>query len=329
MPGDEPDGRTRCMTHSRPGRPRGPRAVLALDSRPSTRWRRLWRGSCRGSRPSGSRDLQGHRKRSFARFSRSARRRWTRRPRQRCAWPGPSRRVVPGDERRGWFYVFTGTPYGRMVMSVHKLSANLMWAYLIGHALVALAPSCARRRHLFPHVLGQATPDARNGSGRMKILIVEDDEDSAAFLAQGIAARGHEASVARNGRDGLVMATGDAALRRRHRRPHAAGTGRAQSRQGDARGRRRDAGAVSDQPLRHRRPRRRARSGRRRLSRQTLRLHRVDGAPDRARQASGRSAPSRPFSASSISRWTSFGAPFGEAVSRSICSRANFNCWNS
>ncbi len=44
----------------------------------------------------------------------------------------------------------------------------------------------------------------------MKILIVEDDEDSAAFLAQGIAARGHEASVARNGRDGLVMATGEA-----------------------------------------------------------------------------------------------------------------------
>ncbi|MGD0564748.1 MAG: response regulator transcription factor [Roseiarcus sp.] len=43
----------------------------------------------------------------------------------------------------------------------------------------------------------------------MKILIVEDDEDSAAFLAEGIAARGHEASVARNGRDGLLMATGE------------------------------------------------------------------------------------------------------------------------
>jgi two-component system OmpR family response regulator len=44
----------------------------------------------------------------------------------------------------------------------------------------------------------------------MNILIVEDDEDSAAFLAQGIAARGHEASLARNGRDGLLMATGEA-----------------------------------------------------------------------------------------------------------------------
>ena len=42
----------------------------------------------------------------------------------------------------------------------------------------------------------------------MKILIIEDDEDGAAFLASGIAERGHEADVARNGRDGLVMATG-------------------------------------------------------------------------------------------------------------------------
>ena len=37
-----------------------------------------------------------------------------------------------------WFYLFAGTPYGRIVMGMHKLSANLMWAYLIGHALVAL-----------------------------------------------------------------------------------------------------------------------------------------------------------------------------------------------
>jgi len=37
-----------------------------------------------------------------------------------------------------WFCFFAGTPYGRMAMGVHKLSANLMWAYLIGHALVAL-----------------------------------------------------------------------------------------------------------------------------------------------------------------------------------------------
>ena len=37
-----------------------------------------------------------------------------------------------------WFLFFAGTPYGRMAMGVHKLSANLMWAYLIGHALAAV-----------------------------------------------------------------------------------------------------------------------------------------------------------------------------------------------
>jgi cytochrome b561 len=37
-----------------------------------------------------------------------------------------------------WLLFFAGTPYGRMAMGVHKLSANLMWAYLIGHALVAV-----------------------------------------------------------------------------------------------------------------------------------------------------------------------------------------------
>jgi len=44
----------------------------------------------------------------------------------------------------------------------------------------------------------------------MKILIVEDDEDAAAFLAEGVVARGHEADIARDGREGLTMATGPA-----------------------------------------------------------------------------------------------------------------------
>jgi cytochrome b561 len=38
-----------------------------------------------------------------------------------------------------WFALFTGTPYGRMVLSLHALAGNLMWAYLIAHALAALA----------------------------------------------------------------------------------------------------------------------------------------------------------------------------------------------
>jgi len=32
-----------------------------------------------------------------------------------------------------WYFVFDGTPYGRMVLLTHKLAGNLMWVYLIGH----------------------------------------------------------------------------------------------------------------------------------------------------------------------------------------------------
>ena len=37
-----------------------------------------------------------------------------------------------------WLYLFTGTPYGRMALMAHKLAGNVMWAYLIAHALAAL-----------------------------------------------------------------------------------------------------------------------------------------------------------------------------------------------
>jgi cytochrome b561 len=37
-----------------------------------------------------------------------------------------------------WFALFTGTPFGRIVLMTHKLAGNLMWAYLIAHALAAL-----------------------------------------------------------------------------------------------------------------------------------------------------------------------------------------------
>ena len=43
----------------------------------------------------------------------------------------------------------------------------------------------------------------------MKILIVEDDHEIAALLAEGIIARGHEAHLADNGRQGLLKATGE------------------------------------------------------------------------------------------------------------------------
>ena len=37
-----------------------------------------------------------------------------------------------------WFFVLTGTPWARTVLGLHKLAGNLMWAYLIGHATMAL-----------------------------------------------------------------------------------------------------------------------------------------------------------------------------------------------
>ncbi len=43
----------------------------------------------------------------------------------------------------------------------------------------------------------------------MKILIVEDDEETAGFIAAGLEARGHEATIARDGREGFERAAGD------------------------------------------------------------------------------------------------------------------------
>ena len=37
-----------------------------------------------------------------------------------------------------WFALFTGTAYGRIVLSLHALAGNLMWAYLTVHAAAAL-----------------------------------------------------------------------------------------------------------------------------------------------------------------------------------------------
>jgi two-component system OmpR family response regulator len=43
----------------------------------------------------------------------------------------------------------------------------------------------------------------------MKILVVEDDESAAEFIAAGLVARGHELAVARTGREGYARATTD------------------------------------------------------------------------------------------------------------------------
>ena len=43
----------------------------------------------------------------------------------------------------------------------------------------------------------------------MKILIIEDDEETAAFIASGLEGRGHEATVADDGRKGFELAAAD------------------------------------------------------------------------------------------------------------------------
>ena len=43
----------------------------------------------------------------------------------------------------------------------------------------------------------------------MKILIVEDDEETAGFITAGLEARGHETTIASDGREGFERATGD------------------------------------------------------------------------------------------------------------------------
>lgn len=43
----------------------------------------------------------------------------------------------------------------------------------------------------------------------MKILLIEDEPETAEYVAQGLAEEGHRLSVARDGRDGLFRATGE------------------------------------------------------------------------------------------------------------------------
>jgi len=48
-----------------------------------------------------------------------------------------------------------------------------------------------------------------DGGGAMKLLIVEDDEDLAAYLVREVGARGHEVRHVLDGRDGLALATSE------------------------------------------------------------------------------------------------------------------------
>ena len=60
----------------------------------------------------------------------------------------------------------------------------------------------------------------------MKLLVIEDDREAAAYIAKGLSESGYVVDHAADGRDGLFMAS-SGTLRRADRRPHAAGHGRA------------------------------------------------------------------------------------------------------
>lgn len=46
-------------------------------------------------------------------------------------------------------------------------------------------------------------------TGTMKILVIEDDSETADYVAKGLQEAGHTVDVARDGKDGLVMAVGE------------------------------------------------------------------------------------------------------------------------
>src|ERR1700733_2373619 len=48
-----------------------------------------------------------------------------------------------------------------------------------------------------------------HGTGVLKTLIIEDDEEVAAFVAAGLRERGHEAAIVANGREGVQRATAE------------------------------------------------------------------------------------------------------------------------
>ena len=82
----------------------------------------------------------------------------------------------------------------------------------------------------------------------MKTLIIEDDAETAAFIAAGLRSRGHEPMLAGDGREGFEIAaheTFDVIILDRML-PELDGLVRCRS---DPRGRRIDPGAVPDKPV--------------------------------------------------------------------------------
>src|SRR5438067_9318550 len=116
----------------------------------------------------------------------------------------------------------------------------------------------------------------------MKVLLIEDDEETSAYVARGLREQGHVVDLAATGRDGLFLATegGHDVLIVDRMLPGLDGVGLVQALRGTGG---EGPGAVPDGTRRRRRPRARARGGRRRLSCQAVRVCRAA----RPRQCAG------------------------------------------
>ena len=86
-------------------------------------------------------------------------------------------------------------------------------------------PLLARRAE--PFLSGQFFGLKLPAEGHMgrKILLVEDDRETAAYLAKGLTQEGHSVEQSTNGQDGLFRAT-DGSFDLDHSRPHASGARR-------------------------------------------------------------------------------------------------------
>ncbi len=116
----------------------------------------------------------------------------------------------------------------------------------------------------------------------MRILIVEDDVETADFIATGLRSRGHEPSLAASGREGFAAATAQTfdviILDRMLPGLDGLSACRPPSRRTDF-----DPGPLPDKSVRGGRSCRGARRRRRRLSRQAFRVRGTRRAPSRAR----------------------------------------------
>src|SRR5215469_7110793 len=70
---------------------------------------------------------------------------------------------------------------------------------------IAALPDAVSRAALSTRVRNRRSSDMTGAA--MKILVIEDDAETASFLANGLQENGHAVDLAVNGRDGLFLST--------------------------------------------------------------------------------------------------------------------------